>query len=129
MVFALRGADGRRLLDGWLSWARRCQTPAFVELARTVAKHRPGIEATLAHGLSNARVEAAIVSWALSQALGEVLRQGQRARTKAHMRFLIGEIRVVSPDDIRPTYRVPAAVRIPEELVAEGGFEPPTKGL
>ncbi len=74
-------------------------------------------------------VEAAIVSWALSQALGEVLRQGQRARTKALLRLLIGEIRVISPDDIRPTYRVPATVRIPNELVAEGGFEPPTKGL
>ena len=58
MVFALRGADGRRLLDGWLSWARRCRIPAFVELARKVARHRPGIEATLVHGLSNARVEA-----------------------------------------------------------------------
>jgi len=58
MVFALRGADGRRLLDGWLSWARRCQIPAFIELARKVAKNRPGIEAALTHGLSNARVEA-----------------------------------------------------------------------
>lgn len=58
LVFALRGAEGRQLLDRWLSWARRCQIPAFVELARKVAKNRPGIEATLTHGLSNARVEA-----------------------------------------------------------------------
>lgn len=58
MVFALRGADGRRLLDGWLAWARRCQIPAFVELARKVTKNRAGIEATLAYGLSNARVES-----------------------------------------------------------------------
>ncbi len=58
LVFALRGAEGRQLLDGWLSWARRCQIPAFVELARKVARNRPGIEATLSHGLSNARVEA-----------------------------------------------------------------------
>ena len=69
-------------------------------------------------------VEAAIVSWALSQALGEVLRQGQRARTKALLRLLIGEIRVVALDDIRPTYRVPTAVRIPEDLVGEVGVEP-----
>ena len=69
-------------------------------------------------------VEAALVSWALSQALGEVLQQGQRARTKALLRLLIGEIRVVSPDDIRPIYRVPAAVRIPEERVGEVGVEP-----
>ena len=74
-------------------------------------------------------VEAAIVSWALSQALGQVLRQGQRARTKALLRLLIGEIRVISPADIRPTYRVPVAVRIPEDLVGEGGLEPPTGGV
>ncbi len=75
-------------------------------------------------------VEFAIVSWALSRALGEVLRQGPRARTKALLRLLVGEIRVVSPDDIRPTYRVPALVRIPEELVGEVGVEPtrPSRG-
>ena len=59
MVFALRGAEGMALLEGWLAWARRSQLPAFVELARKVARHRAGIEATLLHGLSNARVEAA----------------------------------------------------------------------
>ncbi len=58
MVFALRGVDGIRFLDGWLAWARRCRIPAFVELARKVAKNRPGIEAALVHGLSNARVES-----------------------------------------------------------------------
>ncbi|MCI0581827.1 MAG: ISL3 family transposase [Chloroflexi bacterium] len=58
MAFALRGADGIRFLDGWLTWARRCRIPAFVELARKVAKNRPGIEAALTHGLSNARVES-----------------------------------------------------------------------
>ncbi len=74
-------------------------------------------------------VEAALVSWALSQALGEVLRQGQRARTKALLRLLIGEIRVVSPDDIRPTYRVPPEVRIPADLVGDTGFEPVTSRM
>ena len=58
MVFALRGSAGIRLLDDWLAWARRSQLPAFVELARKVAKHRAGIEAALTHGLSNARVES-----------------------------------------------------------------------
>lgn len=66
------------------------------------------------------------MSWALSQALDRVLQQGPRARAKALLRLLIGEIRVVSPLGIRPTYRVPAEVRIPEELVGEGGLEPPT---
>jgi len=49
---------------------------------------------------------------------------GQRAWTKALLRLLIGEIRVVSPDDIRPTYRVPPEVRVPNELVGEEGVEP-----
>ena len=57
-VFELRGREGIVLLEHWLAWARRCRIPAFVELARKVARHRAGIEAALAHGLSNARVEA-----------------------------------------------------------------------
>jgi site-specific DNA recombinase len=88
------------------------------------------IEASLAEstggdeGPRSEPADAAIVSWAVSKALGQVLRQGPHARTKALLRILIDEIRVVSPDDIRPTYRVPATVRIPQELVGEVGFEP-----
>ncbi len=73
-----------------------------------------------------APVEAAIVSWALSEALGCVLRGTPVATTKALLRVLVEEIRVVSPEDIRPTYRVPMSVRAPSEVVGEGGFEPPT---
>ncbi len=57
-VFALRGAAGINLLKYWLDWARRCRIPAFVKLARSITDHRPGIEAALTHGLSNARVES-----------------------------------------------------------------------
>jgi len=57
-VFALKGADGIALLDRWLKWARRCRIPAFVDLAKAITEHRPGIEAALLHGLSNARVES-----------------------------------------------------------------------
>ncbi len=46
-------------------------------------------------------------------------------RAKTPRRLLIGEIRIVSPTDIRPTNRVPAEVRIPDELVGDTG-EPPT---
>jgi transposase len=46
------------LLDGWISWARRCRIPSFVKLAKTITAHRAGIVATLTHRLSNARVEA-----------------------------------------------------------------------
>ncbi len=69
------------------------------------------------------------MSWALSQALDEILRAAPAARAKALLRVLVEEIRVVSPADIRPTYRVLAAVRLPEDVVAEAGLEPATKGL
>jgi transposase len=38
--------------------ARRCRIPAFVNLARSITEHRAGIQASLLHGLSNARVES-----------------------------------------------------------------------
>jgi transposase len=49
--------EAERLLDSWLSWARRCRLPAFVKLARTIKNQRDGILAAVTHGLSNARVE------------------------------------------------------------------------
>ncbi|MPY92141.1 MAG: ISL3 family transposase [Acidimicrobiia bacterium] len=58
LVFQHRGAEAIAMLDAWLSWARRCRIPAFVDLARRVVKHRAAIEATLTHGLSNALVES-----------------------------------------------------------------------
>lgn len=57
-VFALKGTAGIALLDRWLKWARRCRIPSFVKLAKSITVHRPGIEAALTHGLSNARVES-----------------------------------------------------------------------
>jgi len=47
-----------RALHRWLSWARRCRIPAFVELARRVRKHRDAIEISIEHQLSNAIVES-----------------------------------------------------------------------
>jgi len=46
------------LLDAWLQWARRSRLEPFRKLARTITEQRPGIEAAIEHGLSNARVEA-----------------------------------------------------------------------
>jgi len=57
-VFAVKGEDGKEALDQWLIWARRCQIPAFIDLARKTTKHRPPIEAALEHDLSNALVES-----------------------------------------------------------------------
>ena len=45
------------LLDAWLAWARRCRLTPFVKLAHTITEQRPGIEAAIRNGLSNARVE------------------------------------------------------------------------
>jgi len=57
-VFALKGAEGKQLLDSWLGWARRCRIPSFVELGRRISKHRQAIDAALDHRLSNGLVES-----------------------------------------------------------------------
>jgi transposase len=57
-VFAAKGAHGRALLAGWLSWARRCRIPEFVKLAKTITRFLPLIHNALDHGLSNALSEA-----------------------------------------------------------------------
>jgi transposase len=44
-------------LEEWLGWARRSQLPAFVKLAKTIAKHSHGILAYVQTGLNNGRVE------------------------------------------------------------------------
>ena len=58
LVFTLKGVRATVLLEAWLAWARRCRIPAFVELAKAIARHRADIQATLTEGLSNGRVEA-----------------------------------------------------------------------
>ena len=57
-VFALKGEQGKQLLDRWLSWARRCRIPAFVHLAQRIAKHREAIDAALDHRLYDGPVES-----------------------------------------------------------------------
>jgi transposase len=57
-VFALKGDAGKEALDRWISWARRCRIPAFVDLQRRIVKHRAAIDAALDSRLSNALVES-----------------------------------------------------------------------
>ena len=57
-VFAVKGQDGKHALDRWISWARRCRIPAFVKLQRRIVRHRPAIEASLDHGLSQGLIES-----------------------------------------------------------------------
>ncbi len=76
-----------------------------------------------------ALVDAAEISWVLSEALALVLRIVPAPRAKALLRLLIEEIRVVSPTDIRPAYRVPLGVRTPTELVSRERLELSTRCL
>jgi transposase len=57
-VFATKGATGRQLLAGWLSWATRSRIPEFTALAKTIKRFLPLIHNTLNHGLGNALSEA-----------------------------------------------------------------------
>ena len=57
-VFQIKGDAGKTALDRWLKWAQRCRIPVFVELGRKIKRHRPEIEASLEHGLSNALIES-----------------------------------------------------------------------
>jgi hypothetical protein len=83
--------------------------------------------------------DTALISWVLSAALAEILEATPTARTKALLRLLVEEIRVVSPMGIRPTYRVPAVpvpmqppadpVRRVEDMVEMRGLEPLTPAM
>ena len=56
-IYRLPALPAERLLERWLTWARRCRLPSFVKLARTISEQRDGILAAIQHGLSNARIE------------------------------------------------------------------------
>jgi transposase len=57
-VFAVKGQAGKDALDRWLSWARRCRIPSFVELGQKIIRQRDAIDAALDHNLSNALIES-----------------------------------------------------------------------
>jgi len=56
-VFSVRGEEGKQALDRWISWARRCRIPVFVELAGRIVRHREAIDAALDHGLSQGLID------------------------------------------------------------------------
>lgn len=53
----VKGEAGKTLMRGVIAWAQRCRLPEFVSLARTLAKFRESINATLDGGPSNGRAE------------------------------------------------------------------------
>jgi transposase len=58
-VFAgdLDFTDTSVMIDRWCSKAQRSRIPEFVKTARTIRKHRDGIDAAIERGLSNGRQE------------------------------------------------------------------------
>jgi transposase len=58
LLFHSEPDEAVALLDAWLVWTRRCRIPSFVKLAKTITQNKAGIDATLTHRLSNARIEA-----------------------------------------------------------------------
>ena len=57
-VFSVKGEEGKEALDWWISWARRCRIPVFVELPGRIVRHREAIDAALDHGLSQGLIES-----------------------------------------------------------------------
>jgi transposase len=58
LIFQLTREEAAPALDAWISWARRCRIPAFVQLQRTITTSREAILAAIDHGLSNGRIES-----------------------------------------------------------------------
>ena len=60
LIFQLKGqpATASAALSKWLKWAARCRIPQFIELGKTIRRHRRGIEASLEHRLSNGLIES-----------------------------------------------------------------------
>ncbi|HEX2771984.1 MAG TPA: ISL3 family transposase [Micromonosporaceae bacterium] len=56
-IFQMPPDQAATELDRWLTWARRCRIPAFVELARKIRHYRARILAAIEHQLSNGRIE------------------------------------------------------------------------
>ncbi|MGW3469689.1 transposase, partial [Saccharopolyspora sp. NPDC000995] len=54
----VKGEQGKQALDRWISWARRCRIPVFIDLAKKIIKHRAAIDAALEHGLSQGLIES-----------------------------------------------------------------------
>jgi hypothetical protein len=61
--------------------------------------------------------------------LDVLLRSGSAQQRKALLRKLIKELRVLSRDEILPTYRIPALVCAPGHQVELPGIEPGSSDL
>jgi transposase len=57
-IYRLPQHEAAERLDAWLAWASRSKLRSFVKLARTIRKHKAGVLAAIALGISNGRLEA-----------------------------------------------------------------------
>lgn len=61
-IYRIAKTEGARAaaeaLDRWLSWARRCRIPAFIELGRKVRRHYDAILHAIIEELSNGLIES-----------------------------------------------------------------------
>jgi transposase len=58
LIFTMPADQATEALDRWLSWARRCRIPAFIDLAATITTYKTRILASIEHQLSNGLVES-----------------------------------------------------------------------
>jgi hypothetical protein len=65
-----------------------------------------------AEGVSDAPSAVDVAEW--GKDLGTLLRAGTAQQRKALFRLLVKELRVMSREEILPTYKIPALVRAPE---------------
>ena len=76
-VFSVKVEEGKQALDRWISWARRCRIPVFVDLAARSKRHRLAIDAALDHGLSQGLDAATALSPVNETQLNETLGCGE----------------------------------------------------
>jgi transposase len=85
-VFSVKGQAGKEALDKWISWARRCRIPVFVELASRIVTHRDPIDAALDHGLSQG-----LIAFLLEYACVSLQGRGRIALKVAVQVWVIGQ--------------------------------------
>jgi site-specific DNA recombinase len=126
-------AGAKRSLDRYFAaFEEASLSPA--DCQERIAKLRTRIDALVAEEASLVRKAAEdgsdapsavdVAEWARN--LGTLLRAGTAQQRKALFRLLVKELRVMSREEILPTYKIPALVRAPEGQVGLAGLEPAT---
>lgn len=124
-------ASAKRSLDRYFAaFEEGSLSPA--DCQERIAKLKARIDALIAEeasltlraaeGATEVASATDVAEWA--EDLGTLLRAGTAQQRKALFRLLVKELRVMSREEILPTYKIPALVRAPEGQVEVRGFEP-----